>query len=93
MEKETAKQIGLYQHMLYDMVAFGILAKAERLHFGRTAPEIKSTIGATPSPMYGYVKHFNPVFNLLMVRTFTANLKPKKYIIRDPFKTTSSSPS
>lgn len=86
MEKEITKQINLYQHMLYDMIEFGIENGVEKLHFGRTAPEIKSTVGAAPAPMYGYVKHFNPVFNYLMVRTFTARLKPREYIIRDPFK-------
>jgi hypothetical protein len=78
--------------MLYDMIAFGIEQKVEKLHFGRTAPEIKSTVGAAPSPMYGYVKHFNPLFNYFMVRTFTARLKPKQYIIREPFKTSTHPP-
>lgn len=86
MDAEVCKPIHLYQHMMYDMVEFGIQNKCERLHFGRTAPEIKSTIGAKPSAMYGYVKHLNPIFNRLAVRTFTARLKPKHYIIRDPFK-------
>jgi predicted N-acyltransferase len=86
MDHEKCKPIHLYQHMMYDMVKYGIENKAERLHFGRTAPEIKSTIGALPSPMYGYVKHFNPLINFLLVRTYTANLKPKKYIFRNPFK-------
>lgn len=87
MNKDVTKSINLYQHMLYDMIEFGIENRVEKLHFGRTAPEIKSTVGAVPSPMYGYVKHFSPTFNYLMVRTFTARLKPKQYIIRDPFKT------
>jgi Acetyltransferase (GNAT) domain len=85
MNKDVTRQINLYQHMLYDMVEFGIQNGAEKLHFGRTAPEIKSTVGAAPSPMYGYVKHFNPAFNFLMVRTFTASLKPPQYVIRSPF--------
>ena len=88
MNKDVTRSINLYQHMLYDMIEFGIDNRAEKLHFGRTAPEIKSTVGAAPSPMYGYVKHFNPAFNYLMVRNFTANLKPKQYVMRDPFKTT-----
>ncbi len=92
MDKDVTRQINLYQHMLYDMIEFGIEHKVEKLHFGRTAPEIKSTVGAAPSPMYGYVKHFNPAFNYLMVRNFTANLKPKQYIIRDPFKSESKNP-
>lgn len=90
MNKDITRQINLYQHMLYDMIEFGIDNHAEKLHFGRTAPEIKSTVGAVPTAMYGYVKHFNPVFNYLLVRTFTARLKPRKYIIREPFKTDQS---
>ena len=87
MDEGKCKPIHLYQHMLYDVISHGMENRFHRLHFGRTAPEIKSTVGAVPSPMYGYVKHFSPAFNYLMVRTFTARLKPKEYIIRDPFKT------
>ncbi|HWB62896.1 MAG TPA: GNAT family N-acetyltransferase, partial [Chitinophagales bacterium] len=50
MDAEKCKPIHLYQHMLYDMIGFGIEHRMERLHFGRTAPEIKSTVGAAPSP-------------------------------------------
>jgi predicted N-acyltransferase len=86
MDAELCKPIHLYQHMMYDMIKQGIDKRAERLHFGRTAPEIKSTIGATPSPMYGYLKHVNPVFNFVVAKPYTANLKPKEYIFRNPFK-------
>jgi len=86
MNHDMCKPIHLYQHMMYDMIKTGIENHAAQLHFGRTAPEIKSTIGAVPAPMYGYVKHFNPVFNFLFVRTYTANLKPKQYVFRNPFK-------
>lgn len=86
MAHDVSKPIHLYQHMMYDMVEFGILHRAERLHFGRTAPEIKSTIGAKPSPMYGYLKHRNPFINFFLMGPYTRNLKPKKYAIREPFK-------
>ena len=86
MDAEVTKPIHLYQHMMYDMIKLGIEKRAERLHFGRTAPEIKSTIGATPSPMYGYIKHRNPLFNFFIARPYTANLKPKDYVFRNPFK-------
>lgn len=86
MSHEVSKPIHLYQHMMYDMLKKGIEVGARQLHFGRTAPEIKSTIGAKPSPMYGYVKHFNPIINFLLVRNYTASLKPQNYIFRNPFK-------
>jgi predicted N-acyltransferase len=86
MNHDLCKPIHLYQHMMYDLIEYGILNRAEKLHFGRTAPEIKSTIGAVPSPMYGYIKHRNPVFNALLVKTYTSNLKPQQYELRSPFK-------
>jgi hypothetical protein len=86
MKHELSKPINLYQHMMYDMVELGIKSSVKKVHFGRTAPEIKSTIGATPSPMYGYIKHRNWLFNALLVKTYTSNLKPKQYTFRNPFK-------
>ncbi|MFN8322433.1 MAG: GNAT family N-acetyltransferase [Chitinophagales bacterium] len=86
MDHDLCKPIHLYQHMMYDMIKYGIENRVDRIHFGRTAPEIKSTIGATPDKMYGYVKHFNPLFNFLFVRSYTAGLKPQEYVFRNPFK-------
>jgi predicted N-acyltransferase len=86
MDHDLCRPIHLYQHMMYDMIALGITAGVEKLHFGRTAPEIKSTIGAVPSPMYGYLKHLNPMINFTLVKPYTANLKPKDYTFRNPFK-------
>lgn len=86
MDHAVCQPIHLYQHMMYDMVAYGIEHQAERLHFGRTAPEIKSTIGAIPRSMYGYLKHRNPFFNFFIMKPYTARLKPKQYLIRSPFK-------
>lgn len=86
MNHEVTKPIHLYQHMMYDMVEYGILHRAEKLHFGRTAPEIKSTIGATPALMYGYLKHRSAIFNTLFTKPYTRNLKPKQYELRSPFK-------
>ncbi|MFN8287948.1 MAG: peptidogalycan biosysnthesis protein [Chitinophagales bacterium] len=86
MDHVVCKPIHLYQHMMYDMVGYAVEHKADRLHFGRTAPEIKSTIGAEPQPMYGYLKHRNAAFNFLIMRPYTARLKPKAYQIRSPFK-------
>lgn len=86
MDHEICKPIHLYQHMMYDMIKLGIETRVARLHFGRTAPEIKSTIGAVPSPMYGYLKHRNPLFNFFVAKPYTANLKPKQYTFRNPFK-------
>lgn len=79
------KEHGLYQRMLYDVIKYATEHHLGNLHFGRTAPEVKSTIGAIPHPMYGYLKHRNPIINSLM-GIFTKRLKPREYILRSPFK-------
>lgn len=86
MEGGTSRPVHLYQRMLYDMVELGIRLRMRQLHFGRTAPEIKSTIGAVPLNTYGYIKHLNPFFNLLLTPLLTRLLQPKEYIYRNPFK-------
>lgn len=85
MNHDIAKPIHLYQHMMYDMVRYAIEHGAQRLHFGRTAPEIKSTIGATPSPMYGYLWHRSWLFNRV-IKFFAPSIKPGEYVMRSPFK-------
>ncbi len=79
------KEHNLYQRMLYDVVKYATGHNLRLLHFGRTAPEVKSTIGAIPQPMYGYLKHRNPAVNWLM-GFFTGRLKPRHYVLRSPFK-------
>ena len=79
------KEYGLYQRMLYDVVKYATEHNLRKLHFGRTAPEVKSTIGAIPHPMYGYVKYRNPLINAI-IGIFTSRLKPRHYILRNPFK-------
>jgi hypothetical protein len=71
--------------MLYDIIKYAAEHDLRDLHFGRTAPEVKSTIGAIPHPMYGYLKHKNPLINRFM-GLFTGRLKPRDYVLRSPFK-------
>ena len=79
------KELALYQRMLYDIVNYATCHQLRRLHFGRTAPEVKSTIGALPQPMYGYVKYRSPIINAF-IGIFTSRLKPRNYQLRSPFK-------
>lgn len=86
MDHDMCRPIHLYQHMMYDMIKLAIENGMHQIHFGRTATEIKSTVGATPKPMYGYLKHFNPLVNATLVKGYTRSLRAKEYVIRNPFK-------
>ncbi len=84
--KEVQKEKQLYLNMLLDMVNFGIEEKFSTIVFGRTALEIKSTIGAVPEEIFGLIKHNNTVINVLVPKLFPY-LEPKsEWIQRNPFR-------
>lgn len=60
----------LYLNMLYDMISYGINKKFKTIIFARTALEIKSSVGAKPHRMFGYIKHNNKIINYFMPRLF-----------------------
>jgi predicted N-acyltransferase len=60
----------LYLNMLYDMLTYGINKKFNQIIFARTALEIKSSIGAKPHRMFGFLKHNNTVVNKFLPNLF-----------------------
>lgn len=80
------KEYSIYQRMLYDYVSIGILKKVERINFGRTASEIKSSVGAIPEKMTIYVRHRKSIPNKI-VSLLVQNIKPTNFSQKSPFKT------
>lgn len=82
---EAAKD-HLYQRMMYDVIAFGIEHKDEFVCLGRTATEIKSTMGATPIEnsyvLYAKSKLLSSIIHLYANRFH----RVKTYQLRNPFK-------
>ena len=75
----------LYNRMLYDMLEIGIRNRVKKVIYGRTAAELKSTIGATPTPSTSAIYISNRILNVLF-KPFVARLTLKTWIQRDPFK-------
>ncbi len=76
----------LYLNMLYDMIAYSINKGFKEIIFARTALEIKSSVGAKPIEMYGFMEHSNSRINKHVSKIFP-KLEPE--IIwkeRNPFK-------
>ncbi len=63
IDYDVNREVGLYQNMLYDFVEMGIERGCEQVHLGRTALEIKSTVGAVARPLPILVRHRNPLVN------------------------------
>jgi len=74
----------LYQRILYDFIDDAIKYKAERLLLGRTAAEIKSTVGAIPYALECYMRHRNSFSNHI-ISPFIDYLKPEDWVRRNPF--------
>jgi hypothetical protein len=80
------KENMLYLNMLYNMTAFGIENGFERIIFGRTALEIKSSVGATPVHMSGFIFHTNKLINRFIGTIFTKLEPTLQWQQRHPFK-------
>ncbi|MEM9849600.1 MAG: GNAT family N-acetyltransferase, partial [Bacteroidota bacterium] len=76
----------LYLNMLLDMVQLGIAQGSSEITFSRTAMEIKSSIGAVPHDMFGYIKHHNPLVHHFVPALFRFFESEMKWIQRRPFK-------
>lgn len=87
LDETSNRNHQLYLNMLLDMVRHSIEKEGvDQIVFGRTALEIKSSIGAKPECMFCYAQHYNPVFNLLigwLIRKFDPRIE---WTPRHPFK-------
>jgi predicted N-acyltransferase len=82
---DVNKELELYQNILYDYVKEGIDNHVKQLFLGRTASEIKSTVGAEAYELTCYIRHRNPLSNRI-IKPFIDYLKPTDWIPRNPFK-------
>lgn len=75
----------IYQRMLYEYIRAAIIMKSKQVVFGRTAMEIKSTVGAFPVDMKCYIRHRNKAPNALLKILF-GYIKPGDFEQRIAFK-------
>jgi len=79
------KTYGIYPRILNDYIRLGLEKKVEIINLGRTAAEIKSTIGAKPLALSCYIKHKNKFLNVL-VKPFFKKIQIKSFKQHSPFK-------
>ena len=85
-DEQIQKVKMLYLNMLYNITQFGIENQFKKIIFGRTALEIKSSIGAEPVIMSGFIYHTNKWINRILPKIFP-NLEPSLvWQQRHPFK-------
>ena len=79
------QQVPLYNRMLFEYIKEAIDRNCRHLHFGRTATEIKTTVGAQPIPMHGYLKLENRFLNRFLP-LLLKNFGSGQYVQRHPFR-------
>ena len=86
IDYELNKQYAIYQRMLYDYIEISINKKIEILNFGRTASEIKSSVGAIPEHLTVYIRHRKSIKNKFL-KLFLVKIQPSVFNQKFPFKT------
>jgi hypothetical protein len=85
-DNDIQREKMLYLNMLYDMIAYSINKGFCEIIFGRTALEIKSSVGAKPTTMYGFMQHGNGFLNKNMEWLFQRLEPASEWQERNPFK-------
>jgi hypothetical protein len=79
------KTYAIYPRILNDYVRLGIANKSDQINLGRTASEIKSTLGAQPKTLTCYCKHKRHLPNQVL-KPFIKNVQIKSFKQHEPFK-------
>jgi predicted N-acyltransferase len=75
----------IYQRMLYEYIEIAINRKLKIINFGRTASEIKSSIGAIPQDLTMYLRHKKTIKNKIL-KLFLQRVQPTPFQQKFPFK-------
>ncbi len=80
------REHAIYQRMLYNYIEIGINKKLHTINFGRTASEIKSSVGAVPEDLTIYLRHKKGITNKFL-RLLLQRIQPSTFQQKFPFKT------
>lgn len=85
-DKTYNKETQLYLTMLYKMLGYGIEHGFKLVDYGRTALEIKSSVGAVPHNYEMYLKHTNSIANYFIGPVINILNRKTSWEPRHPFR-------
>lgn len=85
IDYECNRTYAIYQRILYDYVKIAIQRKLVAINFGRTASEIKSSVGAIPQDLTIFVRHKKSIPNKFL-SLFLNKIQPTPFNQKHPFK-------
>lgn len=85
IDYQLNREHAIYQRMLYDYIEIAINKKIKTINFGRTASEIKSSVGAIPQDLTMYLRHKKSIKNRIL-KLFLQRIQPTPFQQKFPFK-------
>lgn len=85
IDYQLNRKHAIYQRMLYNYIEIAIDKKLKTINFGRTASEIKSSIGAFPQDLTMYLRHKKTIKNRIL-KLFLQRVLPTPFQQKFPFK-------
>ncbi|WP_231874460.1 peptidogalycan biosysnthesis protein [Polaribacter atrinae] len=85
IDYQLNREYAIYQRMLYDYIEMAISKKLKTINFGRTASEIKSSVGAVPQDLTMYLRHQKTIKNKIL-KLFLQRVQPTPFQQKFPFK-------
>lgn len=85
IDYQRNREYGIYQRMLYNYIEIAIEKKLDTINFGRTASEIKSSVGAKPENLTMYLRHKKGLTNKIL-KLFLMQVQPTPFHQNFPFK-------
>jgi predicted N-acyltransferase len=79
------REYAIYQRMLYDYIEIAVNKKLKTINFGRTASEIKSSVGAEPQDLTMYLRHKKSITNRIL-KLFLQRVQPTPFQQKFAFK-------
>ncbi|PQJ80398.1 peptidogalycan biosysnthesis protein [Polaribacter porphyrae] len=89
IDYQLNREYAIYQRMLYNYIEIAIDNKLKIINFGRTASEIKSSVGAEPQDLTMYLRHKKSITNKIL-KLFLQRVQPTPFQQKFPFKTKTS---
>ncbi|GAB7256056.1 GNAT family N-acetyltransferase [Polaribacter sp. OB-PA-B3] len=85
IDYQLNREFAIYQRMLYTYIEIAIKHKLNTINYGRTASEIKSSVGATPQNLTMYLRHKKTIKNKIL-KLFLQRVQPTPFQQKFPFK-------
>ncbi|WP_435413916.1 peptidogalycan biosysnthesis protein [Polaribacter aestuariivivens] len=85
IDYQLNRTYAIYQRMLYHYIEIAISKKLKTINFGRTASEIKSSVGAVPQDLTMYLRHKKTITNKIL-KLFLQRVQPTPFQQKFPFK-------